>query len=231
MDSSCILYYVTDRKAFSGDETARRRRLLDKIGEACCAGVDYIQLREKDLSTREIAALAREAARVIRENSSLKPGDGQQSTVLLINSLTDVAIAANGGGVHLTAEDVSPVDVRKVWKLARSAGVGGHETSSGRVRISVSCHSVQEVMQAGASGADLALLAPIFEKRDALDARSMGVEALREAARAKIPVLALGGVALQNAEYCLQAGAAGIAAIRLFQENDVAGVVRALHSM
>jgi thiamine-phosphate pyrophosphorylase len=226
-----ILYYITDRKAFPGDEDARRRCLLDKIGETCRAGVDYVQLREKDLSAREIEALAREAMRVMRQQSSLKPDNGRQGTVLLINSRTDVTIAANGGGVHLTAEDVSPPDVRNVWNLARGRAVAGYETLAEGVRISISCHSVQEVMQAAASGADLALLAPIFEKRDVLDARSLGLEALRQAARAKIPVLALGGVTLQNAEYCLQAGAAGVAAIRLFQENDVAGVVRALRSM
>ncbi|MFZ2085000.1 MAG: thiamine phosphate synthase, partial [Candidatus Sulfotelmatobacter sp.] len=55
-----------------------------------------------------------------------------------------------------------------------------------------------------------------------------GLDALRQACRAKIPVLALGGITLQNAESCLRAGAAGIAAIRLFQENDIAAIVRTL---
>jgi thiamine-phosphate pyrophosphorylase len=228
MGKNCVLYYVTDRKAFSGDEGARRDGLLGKIAEASGAGVDYIQLREKDLPASEIEALARDAVQRIRDHSSLAASERQPGTVLLINSRTDVALAVNAGGVHLTAEDVSPRDVRKAWKLA---GVEGRENFAESVRTSASCHSIQEVMRAADDGADLALLGPIFEKKDAPGMRSLGIDALGEAAHAKIPVLALGGVTLQNAEWCLRAGAAGIAAIRLFQENDVAEVVRALRSM
>jgi thiamine-phosphate pyrophosphorylase len=231
MSGSCVLYYITDRKAFSGDEQTRRRRLLDKMGEACRAGVDYIQLREKDLPAREIETLARESVRVIGEQSRRRSGEGQGASVLLINSRTDVALAAKTGGVHLTGVDVSPEDVRKTWRLAASSD-GEDDGISGRcMRISVSCHSVPEVMRAAIAGADLALLAPIFEKKDAPGMRSQGIAALRKAACAKIPVLALGGVTLQNAESCLRVGAAGVAAIRLFQENDVAAVVRALRAM
>ena len=61
MAESCLLYYITDRTAFAGDEPTRRRRLLEKISEAARAGVDYIQLREKDLPARELESLAREA--------------------------------------------------------------------------------------------------------------------------------------------------------------------------
>jgi thiamine-phosphate pyrophosphorylase len=76
-----------------------------------------------------------------------------------------------------------------------------------------------------AEGADFAVFAPVFEKGNA---RPAGLEGLREACRASIPVLALGGVTLQNAQACLDAGAAGIAGIRLFQEHDVCQVVRTL---
>jgi thiamine-phosphate pyrophosphorylase len=231
MGASCILYYITDRKAFSGDEEERRRRLLEKIGEACRAGVDYIQLREKDLPAGELEALARAAVRVIREQTSLAGGDGPPGTVLSINSRTDVALAADAAGVHLTSADVSPEDVRKAWRLARNAGSEGRERLDQRVRISVSCHSVQDVTRAAANGADLALLAPVFEKKGASGKKTLGINTLGEAARANIPVLALGGVSLQNAQSCLLAGAAGIAAIRLLQENDIAAVARALRSM
>lgn len=227
MDANCVSYYITDRKAFSGDEGARRDGLLEKIAEASRAGVDYIQLREKDLPAPEIEALAHEAVRVIREQSSFATHKRQPGTILLINSRTDVALAAKAGGVHLTAGDVSPGDVRKAWKLSGT----DREDSADTVWISVSCHSVQEVMRAATGGADFALLGPIFEKKNAPGMRSLGIAALCEAAHAEIPVLALGGVTLQNAESCLRAGAAGIAAIRLFQENDIAPVVRALRSM
>jgi thiamine-phosphate pyrophosphorylase len=70
MADRCLLYYITDRSQFRGDERARRRAILGKIAEAARAGVDYIQLREKDLSTRELEMLAREVVAIVRENSS-----------------------------------------------------------------------------------------------------------------------------------------------------------------
>jgi len=216
MSTAPLFYYITDRKAFPGDEPTRRRHLLDKIAEAAHAGVDYIQLREKDLRTRDLESLAREAMRLIRG----------MPTAFLINSRTDIALATQADGVHLPANDVSPEEVRIAWKKC-GAGAPAREISSLNPQISVSCHQPNELSQAATNGANLALFAPIFEKKDATPA---GLEALRQACRAKIPVFALGGITLQNAESCLQAGAAGIAAIRLFQENDIAQVVRALRT-
>ena len=83
-------------------------------------------------------------------------------------------------------------------------------------------------MQAAANAATFAVFAPVFEKRDVPGTRPTGLDALRQAWRAKIPVFALGGVTLQNAQSCVHAGAAGIAAIRLFQENKIAAVVHEL---
>src|SRR5712691_2713139 len=228
-----LLYYITDRAAFPGDEHTRRQHLLDKIAEAARHGIDYIQLREKDLSARELEALAREASRIIlklrTENRDLK-------TALLINSRTDVALAT-AEGVHLRGADVSPQEVRAAWKRLRcGAGTPFGEFRGGPAReisardplISVSCHSLQEVAQAEANQATFAVLAPIFEKKDKPEASLAGLEGLRQASHSRIPVLALGGITLQNAASCLQAGAAGIAAIRLFQDNDIASVVREL---
>src|SRR5205807_10462943 len=118
----CLLYYITDRKAFPGDEWSRRRVLLEKISEAARAGVDYIQLREKDLPPRELESLSREAVRIIRDNSKLRTENRplatdhwQLPTALLINSRTDVALAAQADGVHLRSDDVAPQDVRAAW--------------------------------------------------------------------------------------------------------------------
>jgi thiamine-phosphate pyrophosphorylase len=72
------------------------------------------------------------------------------------------------------------------------------------------------------------VFAPVFGKKDAPHTSPAGLDGLREACRQKIPVLALGGVTLANGRACLEAGATGIAAIRLFQENDIADVVRQL---
>lgn len=223
MAESCLLYYITDRTGFPGDERTRRRCVLEKIAEAAACGVDYIQLREKDLSTCELELLAREAAHIVREQNKFR--DEQPSTALLINSRTDIALAAGADGVHLRADDVSPENVRAAW-CGADTPLGKLGAGSAREPlIAVSCHSPKEVAQAAANRATFSVFAPVFEKKDTAPA---GLQMLREACRVKIPVLALGGVTIQNAASCLQAGAAGIAAIRLFQENDISTVVLAL---
>jgi thiamine-phosphate pyrophosphorylase len=227
MADRCFLYYIADRTAFPGDESSRRSRLLEKIGEAARAGVDYIQLREKDLRTRDLESLAQETVNAIRK-AQLATGNRQPATALLINSRTDVALGVQADGVHLRSDDISPQQVRTIW------GSSINERGRGRLApanppqnplIAVSCHTPAEVDRAAASAANFAVFAPVFEKRDAHPA---GLELLREACLRDIPVLALGGVTIANAHSCLEAGAAGIAAIRLFQDNDVAAVVKQL---
>ena len=227
MPESCLLYYITDRTAFPGNELTRRRHLLDKIAEAAAAGIDFIQLREKDLPSRDLESLAREAMQIIAQKRKLATDHRPLPTALLINSRTDVALAAKAAGVHLRSNDISPQEVRAVW---RGAGAPARELSPRNPLIALSCHSPEEVIQAAANQATFAVFAPVFEKRDSPGSIPTGLEALRQACLAKIPVLALGGVTLQNAASCMQAGAAGIAAIRLFQENDIAAIVRKLRS-
>src|SRR5271167_4199611 len=117
----CLLYYITDRSILADDEPTRRRRLLEKIREATKAGVDYIQLREKDLPTRDLEALARESLKAIREVQELSPGPHPRATALLINSRTDVAMAVGASGVHLRSNDISPEDARKAAHPGTSA--------------------------------------------------------------------------------------------------------------
>jgi thiamine-phosphate pyrophosphorylase len=221
-----LLCYITDRRQFSGEQAAQRRRLLDKIAEAARAGVDFIQLREKDLSTRDLERLAREAVRAVADAVEHRPagrretGNRKRETAsrLLINSRADVALAAGAGGVHLRGDDVSVPDARLIFARAGIL----------KALVGVSCHTRAEVEQAASGGADFVVFAPVFEKSGQA---GVGLEALRDMCRAvTLPVLALGGVTLENARACITAGAAGVAAIRLFQENDVAAVVRALHA-
>lgn len=193
-----LLYYVTDRTRFPGSEEERRAALLDRIAAAAAAGVDYIQLREKDLAPRVLESLARDA-RVRLEGTSTK---------LFINSRVDVAIAAGAQGVHLPANEVAPAEARRIFKAAGIA----------QPIVAASCHTADEVRSAHAGGADFVVFGPVFEK----DGKAgTGVDRLREACvAAPLPVLALGGVTTANAAECMRAGAAGIAAIRLFQEGD-----------
>jgi thiamine-phosphate pyrophosphorylase len=200
-----LLCYITDRRQFSGHETARLASLLKKIAEASSRGVDFIQLREKDLPARDLEKLAIEAQHIIRQAGTAQ---------LLINSRTDIAIACEADGVHLPATDISPAEVRQAWETSRNLRLAGPV-------VSVACHAPAEIDES----ADIALFAPVFEKHDHAPA---GLEALRQACQQKVPVLALGGITLENAQSCLQAGAAGIAAIRLFQQNDIHGVVESL---
>jgi thiamine-phosphate pyrophosphorylase len=230
-----ILCYITDRKAFAEDEAARRGRLLEKIREAARAAVAYIQLRERDLSAHEVESLAQEAIAIIGDESRLRTDksglrnrDLNPTTIFLINSRTDIALAVNADGVQLRSDDVSPSNVRKIWSYgAGSAAREGHRSEP---IIGVSCHSPSDAARAATNRATFAVFGPVFEKKDAPGSLPAGLETLRDACRATIPVLALGGITLNNARSCLDAGAAGIAAIRLFQENQVAEVVRILRS-
>lgn len=197
-----ILYYITDRRQFAGD-------ILSKISEAIAAGVDYIQLREKDLSARALEELA-----LRTENQSLIANNLR--TQILINTRADVAMAAGAQGVHLPAEEISPREVREIWRGRGSPVIG------------VSCHDKDEVSRAAAEGADFAVFGPVFEKRNTAP---IGLARLESVCKSSIPVLALGGVTLANALSCLDAGAVGIAGIRLFQENNVAQVVAALRNL
>lgn len=222
MGDRCLLYYITDRTYFPGDETERRRALLAKIAEAARCGVDYIQLREKDLSTRELEDLGLEAMRIIREPGT---GKSKQSEIrLLINSRTDVALAVGADGVHLRSEDVSAAAVQTVVERF-------HGNNKERFLIAASCHAPLEVERTAREGADFAVFGPVFEKQILPRVWPVGLDGLREACRSSIPVLALGGVTLENASACLKAGAAGIAGIRLFQERKIEDVVRELRTI
>jgi thiamine-phosphate pyrophosphorylase len=233
MAGRCLFYYITDRSQFSGSESNRRRELLVKVGEAARAGVDYIQLREKDLSTRELEVFAREAVAAIREKSRTT-NHALPTTRLLINSRTDVALAVDADGIHLRGEDVSSGDVRRIVGTVAARTVesqGLKPPVTRRFIVAVSCHSAKDVLRAQAEGADFAVFAPVFEKKDDPTAQPRGVDTLRQACRTDIPVLALGGVTLENAALCLEAGAAGIAGIRLFQENDISAVISVVREL
>ncbi len=213
-----LLYYITDRRGFVGTEAEQQGALLRCIGDAARAGVEYIQLREKDLGAAELELLAREALRCVRDNSA--------TTKLLINTHADVARAVGADGIHLPAGFPPADEIRDQWLLH----------SDREPIIGVSTHSVEDVRQAESGGASFAVLAPIFSKA-ATGAKGIGLKVLQTACSPSpkqgdsFAVLALGGVTLVNARSCIDAGAAGVAGIRLFQQGDVAENVRKLWTL
>jgi len=219
----CQLYYITDRTQFPGDRAEQERRLLEKIAECAAAGIEMVQLREKDLEARALEELAHKAMAAL----------GASRTRLLINSRTDVALACGAHGVHLPAHDLRASEVRAIFsQVTAIVRMSASVPSGGIPVIGVSAHSVAEVASAEAHGADFAVFGPVFEKEGMTNRE--GLEQLRlicdraEMAQPPMPVLALGGITLENAQRCLEAGAAGIAAIRLFQQNDVQTVAHKL---
>jgi thiamine-phosphate pyrophosphorylase len=233
-----LLYYITDRKQFPGSPADQRRALLAKIAEAARAGVDYIQLREKDLSPRELETLAREALTAISATASSASTntDRRPTTRLLVNSRADVALAVCAAGVHLPSGDLPPSEVRAlaatVHRPLSTVPLPDRWFPATPPRRSASPpHTLPTSQSLDQSSRKRA--------RKALDYARFGKPAPRlppsrrrkALSRVPMPVLALGGVTLENARDCLRAGAAGIAGIRLFQENDLAKVVQALRGL
>ncbi len=209
-----ILCYVTDRRAITLREPADAgTELLGVIRRAVAAELDWIQIREKDLASRPLLELARAAVAAAR-NSAAR---------ILVNDRLDVALAARAAGVHL-GEQSLPVEAVVRW-------LGGHAPAG--FLVGASCHSLDAARAAERDGTDYILFGPVF----ATPSKSaygppQDLERLAEVCqRVRIPVLAIGGLTVENAPDCLHAGAAGIAAIRLFQEAaDLAAVVTQLRS-
>jgi thiamine-phosphate pyrophosphorylase len=153
---------------------------------------DWFQLRAKHLAARPLYALARQALLLAPDKK------------VIVNSRLDVALAARAHGVHLPAHNPAPSRLRPI-------------TPPGFL-IGVSCHTLDELRQAEDEGADYLFFSPIFEPFSKPGYhRGLGLEALREACAAvNIPLFALGGITLENAPHCEEAGAAGVAGISLF---------------
>lgn len=187
---------VTDRRRLAGvaDDRERLDALVGIVERAARAGVDLIQIRERDLPARALVDLTRRAVRACRDTRAR----------VVVNDRVDVALAAQAHGVHLRADSPPAGRVRAVapegWLVGRSV------------------HSETEAVEvAAAGGVDYLVAGPVFATRSkAAGHPTLGVEALaRIVARVRVPVLAIGGLTLATIPAVVAVGA-GVAAIGVF---------------
>jgi len=206
-DPERVVCYVTNRQLLGADDPTKS--IVAKIDAAIAAGANWVQIREKDLAGRELLALSRAAVRAA----------ATRAASVFVNGRLDVALAAGAAGVHLGGESLRARDVIR-WCRDGNAPAG--------FRVGVSCHSVEDAREAERAGAAYAFFGPIFDtpaKRKF--GAPQGIAKLAEACSAvRIPVIAIGGVDSENGAECIRAGAAGIAAIRMFQETTDAAALR-----
>ena len=180
------LYLITDRKLFGSAE-----EMLQAIEKALDSGVRAVQLREKDLRTRELLTLAYTMRNVTK----------RYGAKLFINDRVDIALAVDADGVHLGRAGMPVHAARKA--------------SGGSLKIGVSTHSIDEAAQAQEDGADFITLGPVYETPSKMQyGRPIGIPVLRDAAGSlSLPVFAIGGIGIDRITEVLQQGAYGIALI------------------
>lgn len=218
-----LLYAITNRRLLSGDENAQRDRLVALAKGWAHGGVDTIQVREKDLSLTELQALSARIVKAVRSAGA--------TTRVLVNGPAQVALDAGADGVHLpsAATAKSPGESPSgMGAAAAQAAERMYERAGREAIVSAACHSPEEIRRA--TGASLILFSPVFEKVTGERVLpGQGLASLRTAVEVAkpVPVLALGGVTEKNAAACVQAGAAGVAAIRLFLSDAWRALVQA----
>jgi len=183
-----ILYAITDRKLAPGGD------LLLQASGLIRGGIDWLQIREKDLCDRTLFA----AVKV------LAPEARRFGCRLLLNGRPDLAIACGAAGVHLPSRGLSTTRVRKHFPPP--------------FWIVRSCHSETEVLEAAGEGADAVSLGPLFETPSKVAfGPAMGLAPFSEVCRrSPLPVVALGGITPADLATVAETGAAGVAAIRMF---------------
>ena len=213
-----LLCYVTDRRSLPLSTSADAHNLLfASVERAAAAGVDWIQLREKDFSGKEWDDLVHESLRRISRAGA--------ATRLFVNDRMDVALACGAGGVHLSENGIP---VSEACRLRDDFFSSRSEKRA--FLVGVSCHSLGASLGAARAGADYIYFSPIFNTpAKANYGPPQGLDRLAAICRAvAIPVIAIGGISAENAQSCFQAGAAGVAAIRMFQDSvDLNDTLRA----
>ncbi|HET8782028.1 MAG TPA: thiamine phosphate synthase [Pyrinomonadaceae bacterium] len=194
-----IIYAITSgtSTAKTTSESPEFSSILQLVEAAVAAELPLVQLREKSLSARVLYELTTRAVALTRDSK----------TRLLVNDRFDVARAAGADGVQLTTRSLAASVVRQLC---------GED-----FLIGVSVHSLETALEARAEGADFVVFGPVFETESKRAfGPPQGLEKLREVATALqgFPVVAIGGINLENVLECFSVGASGMAAIRLFNE-------------
>jgi thiamine-phosphate pyrophosphorylase len=186
-----LFYYITDRKHLSGES------LLTSIQRAADWGVDFVQIREKDLSDNDLFDLTAKAVALVR-------GSGCR---ILVNSRADIALAAGAHGVHLPSAGLRRADLVS-WLPSRFL-------------VGVSVHSGAEAARAALDGAHYLLMGPVFTTLSKVAyGPPLGLKTLCSACQdISVPILALGGIGPQQIKLVMEVGAAGVAGISLFQNR------------
>ena len=192
-----ILYLITRGETTETTTAASQefKDIVEQVSTAVVAGIDLVQLREKRLPARVLFELTRQAAALTRNTA----------TRLLVNDRADIAAGADADGVHLTGQSIDSSNIRR--------------TFGDNFVIGVSTHSFEQARAAKQVGANFAVFGPVFatpSKRHY--GTPIGVEQLFHVTRelGEFPVLALGGLTMDNFDLCLNAGASGIAGITVF---------------
>jgi thiamine-phosphate pyrophosphorylase len=195
-----VVYLISEGSLTDDNYQQHSDVLVEVISKAVDIRIPLVQIREKNLSARNLFHLACRAAEAADDSA----------TKILINERADIALAAGCAGVHLTATSVRASILRRSFPSDFVMGV--------------STHSLGEAHQASNDGADFAVFGPVFATSG--KDRPVGLERLREVANslAPFPVLAIGGIDSENIDQVLESGAAGFAAIRLL--NDPANLER-----
>jgi thiamine-phosphate pyrophosphorylase len=196
-----IIYLITSGTTTSKTtpESEDFLKILKLVQAAVAAEIPLLQIREKNLSARVLFELTTKAAALVRGSA----------TRLLVNDRADIALTAGADGVHLTGRSLPASVVR--------------ETYRSKLIVGVSTHEVAEAQSAQSGGADFVVFGPVFETESKRAfGEAQGLNKLSEVAAAipDLPVIAIGGISIDNFADCLQAGAAGVAAIRLFSEAE-----------
>jgi thiamine-phosphate pyrophosphorylase len=188
-----VICLVTDRHRV-GSARDGADGLVDLVAAAADAGVDVIQVRERDMEARQLATLVRRCVDAVRGTR----------TKVLVNDRADVAVGAGAHGVHLRSDSIAAARLRPL--LAADALVGR------------SVHSAEEAAAVSlAGGVDYLILGTVFETPSKPSARPMTTDELSSACRrSSVPVLAIGGMNVERASLVARAGGGGVAAIGLF---------------